>query len=124
MRFVVDANLPEKVAVWLRQEKHDAFHLRERNAMRLHDAEIVRLATVEHRVILTSDLDFADILSRSGETAPSVMIFRLPDEEAGRLIRRLTEILPALEMALSIGVLVMVEQSRYRVRVLPIGRPG
>ena len=63
-----------------RELGHDVFHLRDRELQKLPDDEILDLAYVEQRTILTIDLDFAQLLAISGKTLPSVILFRLGNE--------------------------------------------
>ena len=61
MKFLVDAQLPARLAALLNSVGHDALHtsdLREGN--RSTDAQIVRLADMEARVVITKDRDFRD----------------------------------------------------------------
>ncbi len=61
MRFLVDACVDIRVAEWLRNQGHDAVHLREQKLQRTPDAEIFRRAVAEDRCVLTFDLDFGEI---------------------------------------------------------------
>lgn len=67
MRFLVDMNLATDVAVWLRTQGHDAVHLRELGLQELGDAAVLAKAAAEKRLVLTFDLDFADISAAAGE---------------------------------------------------------
>ena len=61
MKFLVDAQLPARLAAFLNSGGHDALHtsgLPEGN--RSTDAQIVRLADMEARVVITKDRDFRD----------------------------------------------------------------
>jgi predicted nuclease of predicted toxin-antitoxin system len=61
MKFVVDAQLPRRMALWLREHGHDALHtldLPDEN--RTSDAEIVALAIRDGRVVVTKDADFVE----------------------------------------------------------------
>jgi predicted nuclease of predicted toxin-antitoxin system len=78
----------------------------------------------ENRVILTFDLDFAEIAALSGGRTGSVVIFRLRNTRFFRVIDRLEAVLPAALPALEQGAIVMVEESRHRIRHLPIAGPG
>ena len=48
------------------------------------------------------------------------MIFRLTDERAGSVIQRLEGVLSEQGEALASGALILVEDTRYRIRRLPI----
>ena len=59
MKFLVDAQLPRRIALWLREAGHDAVHtldLAEGN--RASDAEILETAAREQRIVVTKDADF------------------------------------------------------------------
>lgn len=61
MRFVIDAQLPRRIAFWLRGQGHDAVHTLDLpKGNRTTDAEIVELALREGRVVVTKDADFVE----------------------------------------------------------------
>lgn len=61
MRFVVDAQLPQLLAVHLRSRGHDAVHVKALpKAGDTSDAEIAAFADRENRIVVTKDVDFAD----------------------------------------------------------------
>lgn len=106
----------------LRGQGHDAVHLRERGLQRAPDHDIFALAATEGRIILTFDLDFAEIAAAAGASLPSVLIFRLNDTRVARLIDRLSKALLNASNSLSTGAVVVVDDARIRVRDLPIER--
>ena len=122
MRFLVDMNLAIEVAVWLRAQGHDAVHLRELGLQELGDQAVLAKAIAEKRVVLTFDLDFADIATAAGEARIAVILFRLRSAQATRVIDRLREVLTSAPRALEKGAVVIVEEARVRIRRLPIGR--
>lgn len=122
MRFLVDMNLATEVAVWLRTQGHDAIHLREVELQALGDQAVVAKAIAEKRVVVTFDLDFADIAAAAGAAPVAVILFRLRSAQTARVVDRLRGILAAVGPALEQGAVVVVEEQRVRVRRLPIGR--
>ena len=59
MKWLIDAQLPRRLAIWLVTQRHDARHtldlpLRNRTA----DSDIITLADQEDRVVVTKDNDF------------------------------------------------------------------
>lgn len=61
MRFLVDAQLPRRIAYWLRDAGQDAIHtldLPDQN--RTTDSELVARADAERRVVVTKDADFVE----------------------------------------------------------------
>ena len=61
MKFLVDAQLPRRLAHRLRHAGHDALHtLDQPNGNRTTDAEINELSQHGSRVVITKDTDFVD----------------------------------------------------------------
>jgi predicted nuclease of predicted toxin-antitoxin system len=61
MKFIVDAQLPRRIALWLRGQGHDALHTLDLpDANHTTDAEIIALALREARIVVTKDADFVD----------------------------------------------------------------
>jgi predicted nuclease of predicted toxin-antitoxin system len=120
VRFLLDMGVSPEVAAWLRGQGHDAHHLREQGLHRLDDPDIFAKAVAEGRVLLTCDLDFAEIVALSGNRTVSVVLFRLASMRPHRVIERLSRVLMESSPALSAGAVVVVEEARHRVRRLPI----
>lgn len=122
MRILVDMSVDIRVADWLRSQGHDAVHLRDEGLHRMPNGEIFAKALSEDRIVVTSDLDFGEIAAALKDTAGKVVLLRLPNSRAANVIRRLDSVLPRVELDLAAGAVVIVEESRHRVRPLPIGR--
>lgn len=120
MRFLADAGISPRTVEFLRRAGHDAVHVRELAMQRAPDRSIVERARAEGRVLLTFDLDFGAILALGVVDRPSTVIFRLSDERSDAVNRRLEAILAEQAAALDAGALVLVEDTRYRIRALPI----
>jgi predicted nuclease of predicted toxin-antitoxin system len=120
VRFLLDMGVSPDVAAWLREQGHDALHLREEGLYGLDDLDIFAKAAAEQRILLTCDLDFAEIVALSGNRTVSVVLFRLASMRPHRVIERLSRVLMESGLALSNGAVVVVEAARHRVRKLPI----
>jgi predicted nuclease of predicted toxin-antitoxin system len=118
LRFLVDMNLGVGVARWLREQGHDAVHLRDLEFQRLDDGGIFAKADAEDRIILTKDLDFADIFHRSRDRRIGVVIFRTASAAPKRILPLLATVLAREGAALAEGAVVVVEDGRLRVRRL------
>jgi len=81
---------------------------------------IFQKAALEDRIVISFDLDFGEIAALSRGTIVSVVILRLSNARAEYVIQRLQAVLPATESALLSGAIVTVEDTRHRVRHLPI----
>lgn len=122
MRFLADAGVSPKTVEFLTQLDHDAIHVRTLELQRAPDVVLVERARADGSIVITFDLDFGEILALGVLDKPSVIIFRLTDERAGSVNQRLSVVLAERLPDLQSGALILVEDTRYRVRKLPIGR--
>jgi predicted nuclease of predicted toxin-antitoxin system len=58
VKFLVDANLPPRLCVWLRSQRHEAEHLFDRNLLTATDTQIWERGRVESFIIFSKDVDF------------------------------------------------------------------
>lgn len=120
---MADAGISPRTVEFLTQLGHEALHVRTLGLQRAPDHEIVDRARADDRVALTFDLDFGEILALGVLDKPSVILFRLADERAESVNRRLSAVLSERRGEIEAGALILVEDTQYRVRRLPIGRP-
>jgi len=122
MKFLADMGVDVRVVEWLRSLGHDAKHLAEDRLQRASDEVVFAKAVAEDRILITFDLDFGEILAHAQERRPSVILFRIQKARAAKVISRLTVVLGDSASALERGAVVVVEESRHRIRELPVGK--
>lgn len=118
MRFLADQGISPLLVDALNAAGHDAVHVRELGMSSAPDPQILSLASIEQRILITEDTDFGGLLILSGATTPSVILFR---ESTGRTtvrLRLLSEALSCAELDLMQGALVVIEDAAIRVRRL------
>lgn len=120
MKFLLDMGLARHTAAFLRAEGHDAVHLRDQGLQKLEDADIIRKAQTEDRVILTHDLDFGRLIALSRKRLPSVITFRLTDMRPVTVNSWLKDILRTFQSQIEDGALISVTDRGVRLRQLPI----
>ena len=89
---------------------------------RASDEEIFLKAAREDRIVITWDLDFGEVARLTGDNETSVVLFRLRDTRTDHVRERLESALTSCKAALMVGAVVVVEESRCRVRYLPVGQ--
>ena len=119
MRFFADMGVGTRATEWLRLQGHEVTHLREEGLQRLSDHDVFAKALAENRVLMTFDLDFGEIAALCAGHRTGIMLFRLRNTCAAHVIERLSAALAACAGALETGCVVVVEESRLRVREFP-----
>ncbi|MEW6419986.1 MAG: DUF5615 family PIN-like protein [Nitrospirota bacterium] len=120
MRFLADMGVAKRIVEGLRLNGHDVTHLREEGLHKLSDKDIFKKAIHENRIILTFDLDFGEIVAFSERANVNVIIFRLRNTRTSFVMERLKQVLAGTANTLEKGCVVTVEDTRYRVRKLPM----
>jgi predicted nuclease of predicted toxin-antitoxin system len=122
LKFLIDNALSPLVAEGLKQSRHDAAHVRDYDLQTANDEVIFDRAANEGRILISADTDFATILALRQKKSPSIMIFRRgADRRPERQVALLLANLPAIQEYLEQGSIIVFEQARVRVRLLPIG---
>ena len=121
MRFLIDNALSPQVAAKLTAMGHDAIHVRDIGIASSSDEVIFLRAAAEGRVLVSADTDFATLLALRREMAPSVILLRRrtdrrPARQAAIILGNLTGLADSLQR----GCIAVIEESRVRVRMLPI----
>jgi predicted nuclease of predicted toxin-antitoxin system len=111
VKFLVDAQLPPTLAVWLCDKGHAAEHVYDRGFEAAPDEQVWRLATAEGAVIVTKDHDFVE-WATSRDPAPQVLWLRLGNVGNKSLIARLEAVWAPILDSLADGA-----------RVVEVGRP-
>ena len=121
MRFLIDNALSPKIADGLRLASHDTVHIRELNLQSATDEIVFKKAAEENRILISADTDFGTMLALRQDKKPSVILFRRSIKNPDRQLKFLLANLPNLEQPLIDGSIIVLEDTRIRIRSLPIG---
>jgi predicted nuclease of predicted toxin-antitoxin system len=84
------------------------------------DQEIMAYATQQNCIVLTHDQDFNTLLALSRLGKPSVVLLRLSSLRVDTTGQRVLRAIHAVLDDLNSGAIVVIEDSRVRVRSLPL----
>ena len=119
LAIVVDMNLSPDWVPLLQREGWTAVHWSSVGDPRAADSVIMAWALANHHIIFTHDLDSGAMLALTRAVGPSILQIRaqnvLPDHIGPLVIAALHQ----HESDLAAGALVVVDEARSRVRVLP-----
>lgn len=120
MKFLLNMNVSRELGKRLSILGHTSRHVGDLGMARASDSEIVSVAKVNQEIIVTHDLDYGNLLAFSGESSPSVIIFRTKNTHPSNLFNHLTKRWTEIEQSLLNGAIVVIEDGTLRIRKLPI----
>jgi predicted nuclease of predicted toxin-antitoxin system len=116
MRFKVDENLPTEVAELLRQAEHDAATVSEQHMSGGADADVALVCQREHRILVTLDLDFADIRAYPPAQYPGLIVLRLKQQDKPHVLGILSRLVRLFASEPLERHLWIVEEAQTRIR--------
>lgn len=120
LRILIDMNLsPDWVPV-LQKAGWSAIHWSTVGDPRAADHVLMDWAAANGHIVFTHDLDFATLLALTHRTGPSVLQVRAQNVLPDHLARMVIAAIQQHQVDLQAGALVVVDELRSRVRVLPI----
>ena len=120
LQIVVDMNLSVEWIALLEQAGWRAIHWSAIGDPRANDATIMAWALTHEHLVFTHDLDFGTALALTHAGGPSVIQVRGPKVLPEHMGPVVLAALKQYETELIAGALVVVEQAKSRVRVLPL----
>jgi predicted nuclease of predicted toxin-antitoxin system len=116
MSILLDQCVPRKYKYLLQSWGYAATLLNEHIAPDASDVDVIALAQTLDAVLLTVDLDFANILNYPPGNYAGVVVMRYEASNEDALGSTLQQVLTDLYRDPLRGVLVIIEPTRYRVR--------
>lgn len=121
MKLLVDMNLSPSWGKCLNAAGHEATHWSAIGPGNAPDAVLFQWARDHGYVVFTHDLDFGAMLALTKAESPSVFQVRTEDVSPSSLCDRVVTLLQRFEAELDVGALLVVDEMRERIRLLPLG---
>jgi predicted nuclease of predicted toxin-antitoxin system len=116
MKFKTDENLPAKAAAVLRESGFDAETVWDQSLSGSADRAIAARTRDEGQILVTLDLDFANIRSYPPREHPGIIVLRLKQQDKVTVAAYMRRIAAALVRRSPAGELWIVEHDRIRRR--------
>ena len=116
MKFLLDANMPYSAKEVFRKPD-DVFHVRDIGLASATDEEIRKKALESEAVLVTRDLDFANIILHPLATHHGIVVLRVPSYfTAKQIVSVLKLFFLKIQKTDLIDRLTILEPGRYRTR--------
>ena len=116
MLILADENIDGALVHWLRSTGHDVLWMTEEGPGTADELVMAR-AEAEQRILLTSDLDFGQLVYRERRRCAGLILLRMRTTSVDHLIQRLVAAWPQFSETVH-GHFVLVSNSRVRMRRL------
>ena len=121
MKVLVDMNLSPSWGECLRTAGREVTHWSEIGPGNAPDSMLFQWARDRGHVVFTHDLDFGSMLAQTKAESPSVFQVRTEDVSPSALCGRVVSLMQRFEAELDAGALLVVDEFRERIRLLPLG---
>jgi predicted nuclease of predicted toxin-antitoxin system len=119
VKFLIDANLPRRLARWLASLGHDALHTLELpRGSETEDREIIQVAVSEARIVITRDADFVEAF-QIGKGPPGLILIAIGNCTNAELLAHLAKFHDQLFDSANLGLMVELHRE-----LLVISSPG
>jgi predicted nuclease of predicted toxin-antitoxin system len=121
MKILIDMNLAPSWAPVLGAAGFDAVHWSTVGPADAPDSALFAWAREHGYVVFTHDLDFGAMLAATRAESPSVFQIRTQNVAPAALSQRAIALMRRFEYELENGALIVVDELRERIRLLPLG---
>lgn len=120
MKILIDMNLSPSWTDVFKKTGYRSVHWSEIGRLNADDQTIFKYALSHKYIIFTHDLDFGAILSLTKGIGPSVIQVRTQDVTPDHLGKIIIKILKKYQKELLKGALIIVDEEKLRLRILPL----
>lgn len=120
MKILIDMNLSPAWAVVFAKHGIAAVHWSTVGNPRAEDSILMDWARGNDYVVFTHDLDFGAMLALTQAHSPSIIQVRTQDVTPAHLERAVIDVIRKHESQLEAKALIVLDEGRSRVRILPL----
>ena len=113
--FKIDENLPVETASLLKRYGHEAQTVNEERLAGGRDERLSEICRREKRVLMSLDLDFADIRTYPPARSPGMIVLRLASQDKPHILAIVEQLAPLLIREPIEGRLWIVDEGRVRI---------
>lgn len=117
LSFLVDVNVEKMIIETIKEFSYDVKCVSEIKPNML-DEDVIKLANVEKRILITNDKDFGELIYRQNLLSSGVIIFRIKGHNTREKINIFQKLLLSYDDKLC-GYLVIITAKRFKFIVLP-----
>lgn len=92
MKFIVDECIGPSVARWLKQNNYDAISVYD-SLQSSSDNTVLEFAVKDHRILITCDKDFGDMIFRNKMKHAGIILLRLMNDQPSNIILFIQDVL-------------------------------
>ena len=122
MKIIIDMNLSPDWVTAFASQNIESIHWFTIGDPRAEDEEIMIYARTHGYIVFTHDLDFGTILALTQAESPSVIQVRTQNILPSHLAVTVASVLRQNQESLEQGALIVVDEGKSRVRILPLHR--
>jgi len=117
MKFLLDADIPRSSASVIRKLRHKVLDVRDINLGAAADEEIIKYAKENNLILITKDVEFANILRYPMGSHAGVIVLRLPFDFTSQQINlTLRDFIKSVKIEKLTNSTTIVEIGKYRIR--------
>jgi predicted nuclease of predicted toxin-antitoxin system len=116
MQFKIDENLPIEFAELLQELGYDASTVIAQELSGERDRLIIDICRAENRILVTLDLDFADIQTYPPQDFSGIVVLRMSRQDKPYLISVFQKAIPLMTQNAIEKKLWIIEETRIRIR--------
>ena len=114
LKFLIDVGVGKGIESYLREEGYDTKAVRDIDP-RMADHEIIRLAASEHRMVVTMDKDFGELVYHSSMKHCGVLLLRLEDATGAEKLQIIKHIIENYRSSI-VDCFCVYQNDRLRIR--------